>query len=174
MADRASLARRIAVVAGAAALVIALGVRSMLEVNPQAPRSPNILLIVTDDQTLGTWRAIAADEAAGTAGTLQGWSLIVTPRSFTCTALAPTAAHVRISGRVVDVEGRGLGNVLLTLTDSAGHVATARANAFGYFEFDDVEAGQTYLLAAQAKRYSFSPQVLSVQDDVVDLVLTAE
>ena len=58
MADRASLARRIAVVAGAAALVIALGVRSMLEVNPQAPRSPNILLIVTDDQTLGTWRAM--------------------------------------------------------------------------------------------------------------------
>jgi subtilisin-like proprotein convertase family protein len=124
--------------------------------------------------TLGTWRAIAADEAAGTAGVLQGWSLIVTPRSFTCTPLAPTAAHVRISGRVIDVEGRGLGNVLLTLTDSAGHVATARANAFGYFEFDDVEAGQTYLLAAQAKRYSFSPQVLSVQDDVVDLVITAE
>jgi len=53
MADRASLARRIAVVAGAAALVIALGVRSMLEVNPQAPRSPNILLIVTDDVGYG-------------------------------------------------------------------------------------------------------------------------
>ena len=81
---------------------------------------------------------------------------------------------MRISGRVVDVDGRGIGNVLLTLTDSAGHAASSRSNAFGYFEFDDVEAGQTYLLAAQAKRYSFSPQALSVQDDVVDLVITAE
>src|SRR4030095_8953888 len=35
--------------------------------------------------TQGTWQILAADEDAGIAGTLNSWSLIVTPRTFACT-----------------------------------------------------------------------------------------
>ena len=61
-----------------------------------------------------------------------------------------------------------------TLAGAAGQVRTARSNGFGYFQFDDVAAGQTYLLSAQSKRYTFAPQAVNVQDDVVGLVVTAE
>jgi subtilisin-like proprotein convertase family protein len=42
--------------------------------------------------TLGTWRVLASDEAGGDIGTLNGWSLIVTPRAFACTPFAGTPA----------------------------------------------------------------------------------
>ena len=42
--------------------------------------------------TLGTWRILASDQAAVDTGTLNSWSLIVTPRAFTCSPFAgPTA-----------------------------------------------------------------------------------
>ena len=124
--------------------------------------------------TLGTWRAMVSDQFSGDTGTWQGWSLIVTPRAFTCTPFAPTAAGARIAGQVVDAEGRGVRSVSLTLTGSTGNTFAAISNAFGYFEFADVPVGQTYILNATSKRYSFSSQAVTVQDDVVGLVVTAE
>jgi len=124
--------------------------------------------------TLGTWRLVVSDSTAADVGTLNGWSMIVTPQAFVCTPFAPTAAGVSISGRVVDGGGNGLGGVILTLTDSAGQARLGRSNSFGYFQIDDVPAGQTYFLTAQSKRYTFDPQVLSVQDEVVDVVITAQ
>lgn len=42
--------------------------------------------------TLGTWRILASDQAAVDTGTLNSWSLIVTPRAFACSpVLGPTA-----------------------------------------------------------------------------------
>src|SRR5262249_53534102 len=60
--------------------------------------------------TLGTWTVRISDQAQQTnaAGTLQGWSLIVTPRAFTCTPFTPTAAGVSISGRVLRADGYGI------------------------------------------------------------------
>ncbi len=43
--------------------------------------------------TQGTWQVLASDEAGGDVGTLNSWSLIVTPRAFACTPFAgPPAA----------------------------------------------------------------------------------
>lgn len=42
--------------------------------------------------TLGTWRILASDQAAVDTGTLNSWSLIVTPRAFACTPFGGTAA----------------------------------------------------------------------------------
>jgi fimbrial isopeptide formation D2 family protein/uncharacterized repeat protein (TIGR01451 family) len=39
--------------------------------------------------TKGTWSALAADEFAGDTGSLNTWSLLVTPVHFACTAFAP-------------------------------------------------------------------------------------
>lgn len=90
------------------------------------------------------------------------------------TVLAPTAASVSVSGRVLTNNGRGLMNATVTLTNASGITRTARTSTFGYFRFDDVEAGQTYIFSVSSKRYSFAPQVVTVTDDLTELNFTAQ
>jgi subtilisin-like proprotein convertase family protein len=42
--------------------------------------------------TRGTWTLMAADSFASDSGTLNGWSIIVTPRAFTCAVFTDTTA----------------------------------------------------------------------------------
>jgi hypothetical protein len=90
------------------------------------------------------------------------------------TVLAPTAASVSVSGRVLTGSGRGLMNATVTMTDTNGNKRTARTGAFGYFRFNEVEAGQTYIFNVSSKRYSLAPQVISVMEDVSELNFTAQ
>jgi len=80
---------------------------------------------------------------------------------------APTAATVSVGGRVMTASGRGIRNVVIRLTDSEGNLRTAISNSFGYYRFNDVEAGATYILTATGKRFSFSQpsQVLNINDE---------
>ncbi|MGH9947398.1 MAG: hypothetical protein ACRD6X_09375 [Pyrinomonadaceae bacterium] len=89
-------------------------------------------------------------------------------------AIVPTAANVRISGRVMTNSGFGVRNALITLTDDSGNVFSARSSTFGYYSFDSVAAGQSYVVNVSAKSYQFSPTVLSVTDDLTgfDLILS--
>jgi len=86
-------------------------------------------------------------------------------------ALAPTAASVSISGRVLDATGRGIALARLSLTDSSGNTRTALSNPFGYYSFEDVEAGQHYVLSIGHKRYVFDPsvRVINVVDEILGL-----
>lgn len=92
------------------------------------------------------------------------------------TALAPTAAGANISGRVVSIKGSGLSNIYVTLV---GGFLTAprivRTNNFGYFSFEDVEVGQTYVLTVNSKKYGFAQnsQVISLSDNVSNLIFEA-
>ncbi len=85
--------------------------------------------------------------------------------SFTVTGT--TAATVSLSGRVMTASGRGIVNVNLYLTDSNGQVRSARTTSFGYYRFDDVQVGETYILSAVGKRYTFSQpsQVLNINEE---------
>lgn len=69
---------------------------------------------------------------------------------------SPTAALVSISGRVVTPSGRGIRSVQITLTDSNGNERTAQTTSFGYYRFDDVEAGKIITLTAKARRFGFN------------------
>jgi len=91
--------------------------------------------------------------------------------------LAPTAAPVSISGRATTSSGVGIGGAILTLTGgSLTGPVVARTNPFGYYQFDDVPAGGTYLIEISSKRYSFSPatQVINVQDSVSNVDFVCE
>ena len=88
--------------------------------------------------------------------------------------LAPTAAAVSISGRVLTPEGRGLMNARVILTDSNGNSRSAATSAFGYFHLADVEAGTTVVLSVSSKRYSFAPQVVSVTEDLTGINFTGQ
>ncbi|MEJ7862921.1 MAG: DNA/RNA non-specific endonuclease [Pyrinomonadaceae bacterium] len=71
------------------------------------------------------------------------------------TVTAPTAASVSVSGRVTGTTGRGIKNVSITMMDATGVSRQAQTNSFGYYQFETIEAGETIVLTAKAKRYSF-------------------
>ena len=63
---------------------------------------------------------------------------------------------------------------LVSLTDSAGNIRYAQVNAFGYYRFDELEAGQTYIVQPSSKGYYFNPQVVTPTEDVTDMNFSAE
>jgi phage gp45-like len=89
--------------------------------------------------------------------------------------MAPTAATVSVSGRVVTQQGRGIRNVVITMTDSQGNTRTATTTSFGYYRFEEVAAGETYVFAARGKRFSFeqNTQVLSIMEDTNNINFVA-
>lgn len=95
-----------------------------------------------------------------------GWELI---------SAAPVAAQVSIGGRVMTADGQGIGKATVTFNDN-GTVRTAITNAFGYYRFDNVTVGATYILSAQNKRYQFSQpqQVLFIEDTKDDINFIAQ
>jgi hypothetical protein len=90
--------------------------------------------------------------------------------------LAPTAAAVSITGRVTTANGKGIRNVRLVLTAPDGARRTAITSTFGYYAFDGVEVGHTYVLEISSKRYSFAnaTRVFILQDTVTDMDFTAD
>jgi hypothetical protein len=97
--------------------------------------------------------------------------------NLTVSLLSPTAAPVSVTGRVTAPNGTGIGGAILTLSGgSLEQPMIARTNPFGYFIFDGVPAGATYLLEISAKRYSFSQpsQVIQAQDNVADVSFVAD
>lgn len=88
--------------------------------------------------------------------------------------VAVLAAGVTVSGRVMTKEGNGIRNAIVSLTDANGITRYVRTSSFGYYTFDDVEAGATYTVAVQSKRFTFTMQVVSVNDNIADLDFTAQ
>ncbi|MEO6391899.1 MAG: hypothetical protein ABIP75_08620, partial [Pyrinomonadaceae bacterium] len=74
-----------------------------------------------------------------------------------------TAAAASISGRLLTAGGLPVNGGMVTLTDGP-NVRTALSNPFGYYRFDEIATGRTYVLGATSKRYFFpnSPVALSV------------
>ncbi|MBV9240818.1 MAG: hypothetical protein JO314_02320 [Acidobacteria bacterium] len=85
--------------------------------------------------------------------------------------LAPTAANVAVAGRVITSSGAGLRNAVMTLVDASGAKRTAVTNAFGYYSFGDLKAGQSIVVSVASRRYVFAPnsRVVNVNDDIADL-----
>jgi hypothetical protein len=88
----------------------------------------------------------------------------------------PTAANASLSGRILSPDGLGIRNVSVIL--EGGSLTTPRttlSSSFGYFSFDDLEAGQIYVISISSKRYGFAnpTQTVSVFGNVTDLVFQA-
>ena len=67
----------------------------------------------------------------------------------------------------------GLHNAIVSLTDQQGVRKTVMTSSNGFFRFDDVEAGQTYVLAVASRRFQFTPRIISVTDDLTDIDFVA-
>lgn len=82
---------------------------------------------------------------------------------------APTAASVAIGGRVLTETGGGLRNARVTLIDAQGNSRTVLTKAFGYYRFAEVAAGQSVIVSVASKRYQFTAQVVTVNQEIEDL-----
>ena len=85
------------------------------------------------------------------------------------TACQPTAAGVSISGRVLTPYNQGLVNATVVISDETGATQTARTSSFGYYRFDGVTVGRTYIVRVDSRHYIYDPQVIVLLDNVVDL-----
>ncbi len=89
---------------------------------------------------------------------------------------APSAAGVSVGGRITFADGRPVSGAALTLANVHGVRMTALSNPFGYYRFDGVEAGATYILSVSSKRAQF-PQpsrILSIEDSLADVDFVAQ
>jgi hypothetical protein len=85
--------------------------------------------------------------------------------------MGTTAAGVGVGGRVMTAQGNGIQGIAVSLTDATGVVRTTTTNETGYYRFEEVEAGATYVIGVSAKRYSFKQavQVMSINDEATDV-----
>jgi len=89
--------------------------------------------------------------------------------------LLPTAAPVSLSGRAVRADGLGISSARLILVSSSGKSRLALTNQFGYYHFDNVDSGETYVLSITSKSYRFSnaTRVVNLIDEMSDVDFTA-
>lgn len=85
-----------------------------------------------------------------------------------------TAAPANISGRVLTSAGRGVSGARVNITEASGTTRTVLTNSFGYYRFLDVSSGQIAIVSAFSKRYAYTPQVVSVTNDLDGLNFTPE
>ncbi len=92
---------------------------------------------------------------------------LITPTATngTVTIVGPTAAPVNVNGRVLNQRGRGISGATVRATDQNGIVRLARTNSFGYYNFAEFAAGQTYIFAVSAKGYRFETQTATLNED---------
>lgn len=107
-------------------------------------------------------QAVAGGPASGSPYSLQS--------GFWSSDIAPTAAGVSISGRVM-FSGRGVSGAIVVIALGDGTIRQARTNSFGNFSFADILVGQTVLLDVQSRRHNFTPQLISLEDSISGLEL---
>lgn len=117
------------------------------------------------DATIG--QSLAGENSSGGMFGVRG--------GFWLPAFAPTAAMVGVSGRVKTAQGNGIRNVIVTLIEPDGAFRTTRTGTFGYFRFETVAVGSTYIFSVASKRYGFSqPTIIrTIEEEIVDLEFIA-
>lgn len=81
-------------------------------------------------------------------------------------ALPPTSASLALGGRVIDGNGFGVKGATVTVIGPEGNILTAVTSPFGYYRFEELPAGQIYLVNASAKGFQFEPRTVALMDEV--------
>lgn len=92
---------------------------------------------------------------------------------WTVAEFVPTAANAEVGGKVLDSRGNAIANALVLVTDQNGAVRTARTNSFGNYQISELESGRTYTFTAQSRSTNFAAQIVTIQENVTDLNITA-
>ncbi len=140
----------------------------------------SIAALITGPGTYSTTESWITDGRPGSAATtlasFRGLTPLPDPDPVTdnflwYVRLVPTAATVSVAGRVESPLGRGIANVIVVAFSMEGESWSARSNTFGYFKIGGLPAGRPYVVTAYSRRYEFESQLLSLDDDVMGLVI---
>lgn len=122
----------------------------------------------------GTWSLYVEDFVGGDAGSISGgWTLGISPP-------LPSASGVTVSGRVLAPKGTsvraqvGLANAKVQITNQAGQSRVVTTDRNGNFLFEEVAAGETYVISVFSRKYQYSPQVITVTEDLTGINFTPE
>ena len=78
----------------------------------------------------------------------------------------PTATSTVIQGRVVNWLNSGIPNAMIKLINPVtGEERIIISSPFGYYRFTDVTVGETYIVEVTHKRYIFTSQVVTINND---------
>jgi hypothetical protein len=116
----------------------------------------------------GTWSLYARQQGGGMGQIAGGWGLEIQ---------VPTAATGSVSGRVLTSEGMAIRNVEVNITgNSLETPLTMRTSSFGYFTFDGLTLGETYVVTVNSQRFTFQApsRVITLTDHLADLDFIAE
>lgn len=88
--------------------------------------------------------------------------------NITVSSNVTSAAGVSIGGRVMTANGRPIAKAQVVLSDVGGNTRSAITNPFGYYRFDELQAGITVLISVRGKGYTFTEptRVLFVSEDL--------
>ncbi len=89
--------------------------------------------------------------------------------------LAPTAAGVSVGGRISAANGGGIPGAQISITNLNGETRAVVSNSFGYYRFENVRAGETYVLNVQSREHQFpdAPRLIFVNEDLTGMNFTA-
>jgi hypothetical protein len=98
--------------------------------------------------------------------------------TFTSDELVPTAGEASITGRIVDLRGRGVRGITLSLFDaSTGETKYATTTSFGYYSFSELEVMDFYILTAFGnRRYSIldNERSFTLRDNLTNVDFVAD
>ncbi|MEP7212662.1 MAG: carboxypeptidase regulatory-like domain-containing protein [Acidobacteriota bacterium] len=95
------------------------------------------------------------------------------PITIAVQAPSGPAAAVAVSGRVTTTSGIGVNKATVAITDSLGNSRTAITSSFGYYRFDNLTPGLNYTITVSSKTYTFAPQSMTVNDNLLDVNFVA-
>jgi hypothetical protein len=85
----------------------------------------------------------------------------------------PTAATVSVAGQVLNSHGRPVFGATVSVTDLNGYTRTTRTNPLGYYRFEELQVGETYIFNVVSKRYQFDAQAINVTEELTELNFVA-
>jgi len=91
--------------------------------------------------------------------------------------VAPTAAQATLTGRVTTAGGNGIRGAVVSISGGdLPQTRFARTGSFGYYSFDELSVGETYILTINSKRYTFTvpTRVIQVNDNIDGVDFVAE
>jgi hypothetical protein len=141
---------------------------------PLAPGASVDVQFLLGLQQTGAFRFAVVAEGLPTGGGIFSISCASDAGSTSCqvnNSLVFTAANASVGGRVTRASGRGVANVNITLTDTNGNKRETRTNPFGYYRFNDVPAGASYVVSAKTRNLSLnqSSKAINVGEDITDI-----
>jgi hypothetical protein len=136
--------------------------------------TPNLFSVFGLSNANGNWSLYMRDDGGLSAPTAitgcvnGGWGI-----EF----LSSTTAQASISGRVLTASGQGIRNAKVVITgNSLAQPITTTTGSFGYFTFEGLQTGETYVVTVFSKRYTFSQpsRVISLVDNIADADFVAD